>query len=368
MMQSSLVEMLGHYLPSRGTQLQSAFAMPFAEPQLPLSSFPSILDESLTTMELHENSYKIISYGSSINVYSNQTVGAQRLLRYGLPTTRITSLQERGWVNKEPIIMIQDRFVAEMSKRIGTVPEVVDIAFLSRKFKSYIPTADLARDRYRRLAPDLGDAGDGLKDPPDLETDVSLHERSDIRRQPLEIDANSLLGADDTTMDDELFVPSWGEYVRSATEARQLRYPEPTPEFEVTTTANVDSESTGPTNERTLKTKAIQVEADASSSATSEKIPPIPESENTLSDPNTLFASTNIRADMASAEITESLSKPSRSVLEQTIQWSSSSEIIFIPHTTAKAPSRRMVVSPRDVQDHLYLDGSPRPPKTRRDT
>src|SRR5579859_1168357 len=157
MMNSSLAAMLAHYLPSRGTQMQSAIAMPFTQPHIPISPLHSSASSpfsGLTTIELHENSYKIISYGCSLNVHESQSIATRRLSRYGFPAPETTSLSEQGWVNQESISNIQNQFVQEMTRRFGTQPEVVDIAFLSRRLKAEVPEWDLAMDKVKRRHPD----------------------------------------------------------------------------------------------------------------------------------------------------------------------------------------------------------------------
>lgn len=358
MMASSLKEMVGYYLPSRGSQLQSAMAMPFSEPHLPLSAFPEMLDESLTTMELHENSYKIISYGSSINVYAKQTIGSQRLSRYGLSAPTVTTLQERGWVNKEPINIIQDRFVAEMTKRIGTFPEEVDIPFLARKLKAYIPTADLAKDKYRRVKAVLVENKESPKYTKQLVPNMDMERESSAPSKPLEFAPVSGRQGEDSAVDDELFVPTWGQYVRSATRARQLPSQElpATPEIPPTISVDLEPEITVPENNHVPEFGSRKAKDDSSQATTPEQAKSSPVPPGLLSESQTVSTTPTVSADKLPAEATETPPKSRLSVLEQTIQWSSSNEILFIPQTVKEAQARRIVVSPRDVQDHLYLD------------
>jgi hypothetical protein len=349
--------MIGYYLPSRGSQLQSAIAMPFSEPHLPLSAFPDMLDESLTTMELHENNYKVISYGSSINVYAKQTIGSSRLSRYGLSAPKVTTLQERGWVNKEPIYTIQDRFVAEMTKRIGTFPEQVDIHFLAQKLKAYIPTADLAKDKYRQVDPVLVEDKEGLKDMRETEPEMDMGKRSIAQSRPLQFAPVSIRPAEDSATDDELFVPTWGQYVRSATRAREWQPQEPptTPDIPLAATFALEPEPPVLKDNPMPESGSRKAQDDDLSQAT---IPPQAPSQSTRLPSERLRVSTipTVAADKAPPEVTKTPPTPRLSVLEQSIQWSSSNEIRFIPHTIKEAQSRRIVVSPRDVQDHLYLD------------
>lgn len=54
---------------------------------------------------------------------------------------------------------------------------------------------------------------------------------------------------------------------------------------------------------------------------------------------------------------------PPNKVLEQTIQWSTSAEIFFTPHTVEAKDVRRTVVSPRELQDEQYLGDLPTEPR-----
>ena len=56
---------------------------------------------------------------------------------------------------------------------------------------------------------------------------------------------------------------------------------------------------------------------------------------------------------------------PPSKVLEQTIRWSTSSEILFTPQMVETKETRRSVVSPRDLQDEEYLGDLPTEQKPR---
>ena len=239
--------MLTHYSPYRSLSHNNS------------STDESRLDiERLANIELHLNKYKIISYGCSINVSDDQSLGTERLLHYGFPCEGISTLYERGWDKMEPPDILQDRIVAELSTRIGTYPEGVDIPTLSRKLKAEIPTEDTAFDRKAAY----------------------LHREG--RKRKLEAQA-------------------------------QQQY--------AVTRSSVDPPSV-------------------------QEISSLPIFESSLS-----------REPRRVQQIEETRS--SKSILEQTIQWSTSSEVFFVPLAVEGPPPRRIVVSPLELSESEYLDDIP---------
>lgn len=208
----------------------------------------------LTAIELHENSYKIISYGCSVNVLDDQSLGTERLLQHGFPCEGISTLTERGWDKKEAPNLVQDRIVAELTRRIGTYPEEVDLAFLSRRLKAEIPTEDTAVDKK-----------------------------------------------------------TGREQIKPKVEGRQS----PSIEFQI------------PAN-----------------------FIPITTPTSIIQPPRRI------------QQISQAAPKSSKTILEQTIQWSTSNEVFFVPLTKQEPPPRKMVVSPRDIRESEYLDDIPTPTKS----
>jgi hypothetical protein len=327
MMNSSLTAILAHYLPSSGTQMQSAMAMPFTQPHIPLSPLHSSTSSpisNLTTIELHENNYKIISYGCSLNVHESQSIGTRRLSRYGFPAPETSSLAEQGWVDQESISLIQDRFVIEMTRRIGTQPEDVDIAFLSRKLKADVPERDVALDKVKRRHPDAITAEDIVEDVRNANSEF-MERNIDNRRKwtpRLEFNAVSLKKGEDAVLEDNpMLVPSWRQYVRVALKTRLL------------------GGQTSPTSKT-----VVQKTSSFKSNVPSE----IQRAGSEISQ----LATRSKRDD-----------GPPRKVLEPTIQWSTSAEIFFTPHTVEAKDTRRTVVSPRELQDEQYLGDLPTEPR-----
>jgi hypothetical protein len=308
--------------------MQSAIAMPFTQPHLPISPLHSPASSpfsNLTTIELHENSYKIVSYGCSLNVHESQSIGTRRLSRYGFPAPQTTSLSEQGWVNQESIPLLQDRFVSEMTRRIGTQPEEVDIAFLSRRLKTKVPERDMALDKVKRRHPDAISAEDIVEDVRNANSKF-MGKRVDKKRKAtprLEFNAVSLKKAEDGVLEgNPMLVPSWRQYVRVALKTRLLSGP---------TTSTSKASGQNSSNSKVNFGSEIQ---------------------------------------RAGSEIAQMATRgrrddgPPRKVLEQTIQWSTSAEIFFTPQTVEVKDTRRTVVSPRELQDEQYLGDLPTEPRT----
>lgn len=295
--------------------MQSAIAMPFTQPHIPLSplSLESTPSSKMTTLELHENSFKIISYGCSLNITSDQSIGTARLSRYGFPCPDTTSLSEQGWVNQEPLSMIHDRFVSEMSQRIGTIPEDVDIPFLARKFKAEIPERDSAVDKVKRRHPDAVTPEDIVHSIRLAKTQSTGNGVEEVKKRTkwtprLQFNAVSLKKEEDVLLeDDPMLVPSWGQYVRVAWQNRRLGQP-----------SKASGQSTPKTGVRSGIQRAGSEISKIAAKQTSDEGPP-------------------------------------SKVLEQTIQWSTSAEIVFTPHLVETKEVRRTVVSPRELQDDEYL-------------
>ena len=145
MMDSTLVSIIEHYLPR---EVQDSSHPGLVQRRLPTTPETQLFNK-LASTDLHLNKYRIISYGCSLNIRKDQVLWTRRLTRYGIDSPEITSLDNEGWIS-EPTRFLQSRFVAELSQRIGVLPEPVDTTFLARKLKAQIPTKDRARDRRKR--------------------------------------------------------------------------------------------------------------------------------------------------------------------------------------------------------------------------
>src|SRR5271156_2761392 len=159
MMKHSLSRMVEFYIPnlddkenlsnvtySHGSMLQ----------KLPTSE--TSLFKELTNFEIHENQYKIVSYGCSLNVRKDQVIWTSRLSRYNLTHPKITSLETENWENHERSRKIQQRFVSEMAKVIDVSPtRFKEVKEFSERLKAIIPLADIANDRAQQVQGDVSD-------------------------------------------------------------------------------------------------------------------------------------------------------------------------------------------------------------------
>src|SRR5277367_56522 len=147
LMKSALLSMIEYYLPDRLLQRPPIYNVPtFNIP----GSEPDLFD-TLTSIELHENKYRIVSYGCSLNIHNDQLIGQSRLSRYGFDTPEISTLTTQSWQNQELTPKIQSRIVSQLSRRLNLTPTPISLDLLSTKLHTTIPIADLAIDRHRRL-------------------------------------------------------------------------------------------------------------------------------------------------------------------------------------------------------------------------
>src|SRR5271170_6257354 len=139
LMKSALLSMIEYYLPDRLLQRPPIYNVPtFNIP----GSEPDLLD-ALTSIELHENKYRIVSYGCSLNLSGDQLVGHSRLSRYGFDTPEITTLTTQSWQNQEPTTHIHSRLVSQLSHRLNLVSTSVSSSLLATKLHTTIPKADV---------------------------------------------------------------------------------------------------------------------------------------------------------------------------------------------------------------------------------
>lgn len=295
-------------------------------------------DLLLANTELHQNNYKIMSYGCSINVHQDQSIWSQRLARYGLPGPQITTLDQQGWINQESIAMVEGRFVAEMSRRLGTEPKDVSIAFLSKKLKTEIPTEDLAKDRKEHV-----------NLPTDEETLMKTVQKASWQSPqtakehaiPFQFNAVSLRGREEPKENERVLVPSWGQYVKVASldTARfdTFRWRPKLPSSAAGTMSVESIPFRKDSLARTLLRKARLTNADVENTGFEQNRNTVTATETPKRQP----------------------SKPPRTVVEQTIQWSTSSDIFFTPLSAETAQPRRTLLSPRDLRDDEYLGDAP---------
>lgn len=352
MMDSTLVSIIEHYLPH---EVQDYSHPGLVRKRLSITPETQLFNK-LASTDVHLNKYRIISYGCCLNIRKDQVLWARRLTRYGIDTPEITSLDNEGWTY-EPTRFLQSRFVAELSQRIGVLPESVDTAFLARKLKARIPTKDKARDRRKRGTP---------KNEEEVLNEVRMAGSQEpiplvlkVKPVPFQFEAASLRKMD-LKGDETVVVPSWGQYVRRAWLERQSHG--------LMSTVQTIKPFSQPQVERAVETQPAKNDAVcddvelAESETTTQS-----ENEAVHADTSEIpvaeeFANTSqVTADNLSTrsevDVDEDVgeAKPPPKVLEQTIQWSSA-DFSFVPPFF---PERRRVVSAREMQDHEYLGEPP---------
>jgi hypothetical protein len=324
----TLASLIQHYLPNSHSQGISSLGT-----SVPVDS--STL-HALTATELHENKYRVISYGFSLNVYEEQLLGTQRLSRCGLPAPEITTLETAGWINQEPTRLIQMRLVAELTRRIGLEPEEVDIPFLIRKLKADIPVEDLAKDRKRKILPSLRDDDAVLES-----IRLSSKSNQDYRRPKVSRRKLPLQNRYDTLRHGAPSITR-EQFVRSALESRHSKSdtpPDPAP------SPDTSSEMPPPLD---------SLEKHADSPEESRPVPSITTSVQPLD-----VASESPIVSILSEEPEEAVEgdremlKPPPKLLQETIKWSTSADFYFVPISATKR--RSVVVSPLELQDEEYL-------------
>jgi len=336
-MKSALLSMIDYYLSDRSLQRETIFNIPtFNIPGSELELF-----DTLTSIELHEHKYKIISYGCSLNVSNDQLEGQSCLSRYGFDSPQQTTLESQSWQNQEPTSIIHSRIVSQLCRRLDLTPNPVDIPFLASKLHTTIPTEDLSFDSHSR-----GELG--------FASTQTRGETSRLRNlaTPMDLDSKALrklkINAEGTGQEvdegdgETSFVPSWGQYVRQAMlDYRVLSRSRITKtQTEVRTPASEESESDRDAG-------MADTYGDSKSNRTA--------GMTVVDNGETPFVSAvreEVRKDsmMDRAYETDSL-KPPPKVLEDIIQWSTDVDFSFSPYIH----QRRSVVSPREVRDHEYL-------------
>ena len=187
-----------------------------------------------------------------------------------------------------------------------------------------VPEWDLAMDKVKRRHPDAITPEDIVEDVRNANSEY-MRRSIDNRRTStprLEFNAVSLKKGEDAVLENNpMLVPSWRQYVRVA-----------------------------------LKTRLLGGQPSATSKVSGQ----------------TSNVKTNVQSEIqrAGSEISQMVTRrrrddgPPRKVLEQTIQWSTSAEIFFTPHTVEAKDTRRTVVSPRELQDEQYLGDLPTEPRS----
>lgn len=324
--------------------------------------------DTLASTEIHENKYKIVSYGCSLNVRKDQVTGALRFARYGIEAPETSSLETQEWENPEPDYMIQDRLVAEISRRAGVQPEDAELKFLERKLRTKILTKGKAKDQPKRVDPKFFDEqyilneiriesmkSTGIKPPAGMREGLA----------PLQFDAAAFrerMG--DETDDDMVFVPSWGQYVRSAWLARQSRKLSSTLQAFQPEHQNFPSRRE-PESANNVSEPAEIVPTTTKNDQELNEFQP-PDVDNPLlrrslaaeGHPAEDLLENSIPASTTAGNMEGSneFSRPPPGVLEQTIQWSTSTDFLFVPQLIHR---RRTVVSPLKLRDYEYLGDLP---------
>lgn len=336
----------------------------------------SPLFDHLTNIELHENNYKIISYGCSLNIHDSQILYSNRLSRYCIShNPEITSLQSLNWINPEPPHQIQSRFVAEMAQRIGVYPEPITPALLSKKLKVEIPVVDIAKDCQKRIDPRFTDEENVLNK-------IRLAAMSKKCKQvtalngkvaPMEFDSAAVRKGRDYIV----FVPSWGQYVRSAWLAEQSHtltstlqtirpFPvsrgEPQAQYGEAVESDLLSEDGESEGSDVMSRLGSQPGTKLEYSENVEVKPEIAQSVNTTSNilatssgPVTSETTSLSPSEQETPDDFDETLKPPKNLLKQTIEWSSA-DFFFVPRSIEP---RRTIVSPLKLSDLEYLGDTP---------
>jgi hypothetical protein len=352
MMDSTLASIIEHYLPH---EVQDYSRPGLVRRRLSITPETQLFNK-LAITDVHLNKYRIISYGCCLNVRKDQVLWARRLNRYGIDNPEITSLDNEGWTS-EPTRFVQSRFVAELSQRIGVLPESVDTTFLARKLRAQIPIKDKARDRRKSGTPKNEE--EVLKEVRMAGSQEPIPLVLKEKPEPFRFEAASLRKVDlkgvETTV-----VPSWGQYVRMAWLERQSHG--------LMSTVQTIKPFSQPQVERAVETQPAETEAvcddvelaEGGTTMLSENGAIYAETSKILVAEESAYTS-RVTADTLSTrsevDIDEDIgeAKPPPKVLEQTIQWSSA-DFSFVPPFF---PERRRVVSAREMQDHEYLGDPP---------
>lgn len=358
-MKSSLASMLEHYLPRSSYQAvnHSEDTIKSQVNALQSKSLQSIADmfmDRLVNIEVHENKYRIASYGCSINVAKDHVNSARRLSRYGLTTLEFTSLESEGWKAPENIPLIHDRFVAEITRRIHLHPDCIPLLALAKKLKAPIPKMDFAKDRLKPVSPGSVSREYVLQRVRMSAMRDTLEKGGLLRlpEGPLQLDAPTFRRRGQKG-DRGVFVPSWGQFVKRAWRTRQSGHMSA-----LETLSSYSSGTSSPVyqslgnlevpgkmqEEQTVTFMGSNVSEHPSFGATQ-----FPSKERSIS------TETSSTSTLASEEsLHESgIQKPHPKVLEQTIQWSSA-HYLFVPEFVPQR--RKFAISPRDVQDSECLD------------
>jgi hypothetical protein len=381
-MKSALTSMLERYLPHEVPQNTSDTI-----PSPPISE--TALFNQLTAIELHESKYKIISYGCSLNIRKDQIIWSRRLSRYGISHPQITSLETENW-QPELSRLIQTRFVAEISRRLGVFPEHVDTTFLSRKLGMVIPKTDNAKDRPRRIDPRFANEERHLNEIR-LATMPEIRGMRGLKGQvpPMEFNSEAIQKGKDYTV----FVPSWGQYVRNAwleeqshrlTSSLQTIRPVTVPKQQLqqdsedkenemateieSTSAQIKLEDAN-VEEKKVMALPSEIQSDTMQLGNSDKTDSAEitqqsvdttASEPASSTPVTSVTVLSSQTEDGTTEDTDNTSKPTENLLEQTIEWSSA-DFVFVPRSVEQ---RRTIVSPLELQDDEYLGDTAHPEDT----
>ena len=297
-MNSALVSFILHYKTRKGTEGESA--------GIPVNSNRSYFVETmgkgaLTEMELQEHRGRIVSHGCSVNIQNRQLYWTKRLSRFGFLAPHVTTLETEGWIfgdDPEPMRVMQKRLVAEVSRRINLQPVEIDVPSLMRIFKVDIPLKDTARDRQRPYF-----------------------------REP-----------DDDPLMEELRIAAMRSW--STTElgrawlAKSMKN-----DYTSDNTDQINPTASSPPSAPDSSASAGQRESNSHRT--------LPIASAPLSPSTALTETKELK------EHDEVFSPPPKRIVEQTIQWSTSTDYLFTPKLVGRR--RPTVVSPRELRDEDYL-------------
>ena len=350
-MKSALLSTIQYYLPGHQLQPHPIYNLPAYKSPI---SEPNLFD-ALTSIELHENKYRIISYGCSLNLYNDQLAPHSRLSRYGFPSPGITSLDRQYWQNREPTHTIHSRLVSELSRRLNLTPQPVSISLLAKKLRTTIPEADVAHDKHRRRDTRFAGAENEIRFPStrkqgdpiptmvrDLDTQMEFNSKS--LRKMKRAATRPHQEIDEDGDGEALFVPSWGQYVRKA----MLKYRFSRESGILTIGTGVEPSVSLYAGDNEVEIDDVMVDKGLEAGV-----------QRSIEDVQRMVVDNRDASHVKEErprDKTTSLQDESETFqpppnLDDIIQWSTDVDFSFIPYVHP----RRSVVSPRELRDQEYL-------------
>jgi len=308
-MKSALSSIIDYYLPHHSSQRDPIFKVPaFKIPGSELDLY-----EKLTSIELHENKYKVISYGCSLNVSNDHLEGQSRLSRHSFESPEETTLVSQSWQNQEPMSIIHSRLVSELCRRLDITPEPTDIHLLASKLRTTIPREDVSIVRHRPEPHFASMQTQNRLKVWNEATPVDIRSTTLQFKRPAERTGERV----GEIHGEPSSVPSWGEYVRKAISENRLSSQGG---ISKTISSGIESEE-----------DAVADDGEAPFVSAVREVVPRDAIVDIVDEPNPF--------------------KPPPKVLADIIQWSTDVDFSFSPYIY----QRKSVVSPRELRDHEYL-------------